>query len=466
MRIVSVIFGILLMAGTAWGDTHTVADCNGSADNLKFATAITASSNGDIVSVPAGTCTFTGSVTVNKEITIQGAGIDVTTINVSSGSAFSITNATNNWRITGFTINAPSVNYTGGYAFTGGTSKTGGFTGIRIDHNKITGFHYSFYLMGETIGVIYENTIVGMLWFEGHDHQWTEDTNLGQSDGWLFIEGNTFMSQDGIGNGHAITWKFGGRGVVRFNTVDDAAVSDNYRDPDPFDTHGNCHGGRGARAFEFYNNRFYRYGSETQVCCRALQLRGGTGVIYNNYWDTVVNKQYLWSWTWDDVSQPSEIYFYDQRLLGAGGTPPCPTDSGTVGAYCDPTSGGEGYPCWDQIGRGNAQALEPVYIWNNTRLFDAGASYGNYAVSPKVEAHETSYITEDRDYYVSATKPAAMSDYSAYTCPHPTTGYTGSCNFSVAGVAGYNVEGGDTTPIPIILAPSEHGGFGGGFINH
>jgi len=128
---------------------------------------------------------------------------------------------------------------------------------------------------------------------------------------------------------------------------------------------------------------------------------------------------------------------------------------GYSGTYCCP----DNYPCDDQIGVGidpKTAASEPAYFWGNTKSggaawdpiagprwdgdlgFDLTAAQSEDYCGPTYTAQ--TQIQADRDYYVSVSKPAAMSAYTPYTCPHPLTGLTGSCNSSVAGTAGYNVQ--------------------------
>lgn len=96
---------------------------------------------------------------------------------------------------------------------------------------------------------------------------------------------------------------------------------------------------------------------------------------------------------------------------------------------------GEGYPCVDQVGRGRDQSSEPVYVWGNVD------KNGNAFTTPVGTTAKTGYITQEVDYYLSV-KPG----YSPYACPHPLTGYTGSCDSSLSGTSGYNVMNQDTTP--------------------
>jgi hypothetical protein len=46
----------------------------------------------------------------------------------------------------------------------------------------------------------------------------------------------------------------------------------------------------------------------------------------------------------------------------------------------------------------------------------------------------------------SPSGPNAYYPYSPYTCPHPLTGLTGTCDPNVAGISGYSIPRGDTTP--------------------
>ena len=66
----------------AGADTHTAATCS----LADVTSAYNASSDGDIVAVPSGNCTWNGTLTVTKLITIQGAGSNQTTIAAGSVS--------------------------------------------------------------------------------------------------------------------------------------------------------------------------------------------------------------------------------------------------------------------------------------------------------------------------------------------------------------------------------------------
>ena len=81
--------------------TITAATCS-RADVL---TAINDVSNGDTVAIPSGTCQWDSAINLTKEIIVQGAGIDATTI---KGYGFTVSADTNNWRITAITWDGES----------------------------------------------------------------------------------------------------------------------------------------------------------------------------------------------------------------------------------------------------------------------------------------------------------------------------------------------------------------------
>lgn len=118
-----------------------------------------------------------------------------------------------------------------------------------------------------------------------------------------------------------------------------------------------------------------------------------------------------------------------------------------------------GYPCHDQVGRGNdatlvtghiydnmptpppAQDIEPIYMWGN--INNSGTRIGVYAQTP-------GWVVSDRDYCASTegtgtpdswntNMPASCGShtntYEPYDCPHPlATEYAGyTCNWGTYG---------------------------------
>ncbi len=77
-----------------------------------------------------------------------------------------------------------------------------------------------------------------------------------------------------------------------------------------------------------------------------------------------------------------------------------------------------GYPCYDQIGRGTnsgpgtPQTLDPLYEWGNT-LNGANADVVVHWGCPEVTLH----IQENRDFYNDTPRPG----YQPHPYPHPLT---------------------------------------------
>jgi hypothetical protein len=59
------------------------------------------------------------------------------------------------------------------------------------------------------------------------------------------------------------------------------------------------------------------------------------------------------------------------------------------------------------------QQISGTYVWNNL--------YNGNNIEPFVDTggSQRFYIQANRDYFVSAGKPGALSGYTAYTYPHP-----------------------------------------------
>jgi len=256
-------------------------------------TAIKFASDGDTVTIPAGTGSWTTTVTCSKSIVIQGAGIDQTIItdNVprtkpNFGIVFSFTGS-GTWRLTGFTIKYGTVTDMGSH---GSINVPGSSHAFRIDHVKFNDvYNRGIETTGDLWGVIDHCTFItsrGAVGIQiGHfswqgvgshgDNSWAQPTNLGTSQ-FIFVEDNTYNSTAGVQD--FVDGIGGSRYVVRHNTTINGSIGGG---------HGTDSGGRerSVRAFEIYNNTM----NATSLFPMASYMRGGTGVIYSN---TLTNFQY------------------------------------------------------------------------------------------------------------------------------------------------------------------------------
>lgn len=262
--------------------------------------AVNSANAGDTVIVPTGTCTWAGNVSINKSLTIQGAGMDVTTL--IGGSIFKFASDVDNIRVTGFTFD-------GNWASTSYQIETAadavGNQNFRIDHSKFKNRPYAtggsaISVWGFSYGVIDHDQFIDAC---GETIQFNADQNAafvrtpvvgGYTNGTLFIEDNQFTAtSNGIGAGRCGTananWEnifdggSGARVVIRHNTItshpqlrwqkviEAHGFEANYSWPTG---HAN-----GIGSVEIYDNTLINNNTDLS---NLVKLRGGTGIIYNN----------------------------------------------------------------------------------------------------------------------------------------------------------------------------------------
>ena len=249
--------------------------------------AVDAAINGDVVQLPAGTATWTAAVTITgKFITVQGAGIDKTTIvggdyppltTHPSQRVFDVTaKAGGLTRLTALTIDGGAGTKD---AYNKGMIAVAGDSTIwRVDHLRIRATRTCAMHVYASGGVIDHNRFelvgwtFGIYGFNGGgdygDPAWADDTGLGTGDKAFFVENNLFRATT---RSFALDgWK-GQRIVVRHNRFENALIGN----------HGTESSGRlrGARSFEIYENVIRDTGTAWPS---AIGFRSGTGVVFNN----------------------------------------------------------------------------------------------------------------------------------------------------------------------------------------
>lgn len=301
-------------------------------------TAIALAANGDTIVIPAGTATWTSTLTIGKAITLQGAGVGQTIIK----DGLTGTTLLMSWaipanfasRLTG--IEFQNVARTGGIIvmeFRG--SNVNGST-LRVDHcsfNQIQGT-----VNFETIiGVVDHNTFVIAPVASAiriNDTQWNDPTQLSGDKSWtdspgygssqfLFIEDNTFSTL--ASTTPAVTDAYdGARFVLRHNSFNNCIPQNHGTE-----SHGR---GRGCRVWEIYNNTFIGNGSNHFIG----GSRSGSVLFHDNnisgYWGdqaafTFVNIRADYPWpfwgaadgtnVWD-VNDPT-VYFTGRAASASSG---------------------------------------------------------------------------------------------------------------------------------------------------
>lgn len=436
---------VLLAASPAWGDTHPcTVDCGTTCSSSSVASAISAASDGDTVTVPAGTCTWTSTVTINdKLLTIQGAGIGSTIITLGADNtplfAYASTHSKGG-EITGFTFENAATYFSDK---TTGLIRFGGGVGWRFHDNKIilrgpnttgdastsiglTVWYQSDSTRKAASGLIDNNTFETVSGgncshaFIFHNNYlengaaaiWGWPTQIATGNNTLFVEDNTFTHGSTTCGGHQMhtfTSHAGTIFVFRHNTVTNGQL----------DMHGYC-GTDGTKEYQVTDNVFT---NNIDGLYRWINVRGGTGYIANN-----------------QINGNNPSYPLDLTEYRLGGLTSCVNDSlhRTVrGIDVNPPNtcceNKEGFPCIGSIGYGQVVAGEmtydPLYIYNNTNDGDA--------VVPRVYDHsatcdyDPSDIIDAGDEYILTAKPS----FTEYTYPHPLQGTSEPA--STLGTGGY-----------------------------
>lgn len=414
MKSKMIIFLILLFAffGSAripLAATIQAASCS----QADVQAAINAASGGDMVSIPAGNCTWTSGVTITKGLTVQGASEASTIISSSGTLPFTIDLSSGFARISQMTLigNAPW-----GYIQVDGSNASfrldhltfndiPGERGIKIGGRSMNGYGQppgSSPLKGllDHITLTDDSSKIFIALY-GYSSSWNLPDDYG-SDNAIYIEDSNFTRTGGA-VGDILDGECGARFVIRNNRITNGIIA--YHDT------GSTQECRSTRKVEIYNNEF----NCTKPDCGwgAISFRGGTGIYFNNtipiypngYGNGAVPEIFRvaydmgipgvpWSGKCDNVPEKvcSNFLTYcsvSHQVCGysygnpngdcAAGTGPCvgacsqdsDCPSGTTCVQLDGQLDSSGWPCRDQTGRGqddpvtHLQASSPAYWWNN-----------------------------------------------------------------------------------------------------
>lgn len=358
--------------------------------------AINKASDGYIVTVPAGTCTWNNAVSINnKAITLIGAGAgdggtkivhnggEHTLLSIAGGSI------TGKVDVSGFLFYGGSKKYWGGNAIE--FSGKAGWGNLRIHHNTFEDNQlWTMRGSASTNGLIDNNTFLGEgygLYFTGQGAlDWKTPINFGSKD-FFFIEDNKFHFDDwyGVTGVPASDMNEGGRTVFRNNSLRHSF----------WETHDKARSGLvSANAYEIYNNTFYAetLGYDKVWKWKTLDVSAGTGVIWGN---TIQG-----SWN-------TPIGAVDYKTADPRYVEPCdgkdPADKNVAGQT--------GWICQYQIGsenEGPAAVSSPLYVWSNT--------YNAKPVGMKCTGG-CEHLVDGRDFINGQQKPG----YTPYPYPHPLT---------------------------------------------
>jgi hypothetical protein len=397
------------ITGSAFGSIINASSCSQTA----VQSAINSAAAGDRVMVPAGTCTWTASggnpsVLINKAITVQGAtSCTGTAANLSCTDSTVILDGTG----TGdgeipFLIGVSGVRLTG-FSFTGGSGTdykstvqtASNTTNWRIDHNHFypsngvrgiaaAGFglidHNHFVNAGDGVAPVGDDSRDGGMY---GNYNWSQPLNPGSVNA-IYMEDNKFVySQvmDGAYDAYS-----GARLVFRYNYVSGTTIGSHGLD--------STDASRSTLLEEIYGN------TSSANFWTFWNSRGGVYFIFDN---TATNYD-----TFIDLRN-----YRQANGFNFGNGNPCDGSN-----YIDGnTSGGQGYPCRDQVGRGPetapandwpaktsspvySEGRNPGYSWNNTLNGKTPTVASNFNISNALNVSMPNivsqyHIIENRDFF-------------------------------------------------------------------
>ena len=401
----------LVLLGWSSADAATVTAANCEAASVS--TAANAAANGDTVIIPAGSCTWSSTVSINKGVTLQGQGVGVTVIldAVTSGPLMWLNLVANQTsRVTGIEFRRAGGFHEGTTGIISVIGSSDDSRRLRIDHCYFNDLSGVAIVSSNALGVIDHNTYVGTptsrfvnVW----NHTWGNSswgdgsyvapTGFG-TEKFLFIEDNN-ITYLGSSN-YAFIDGFGGaRYVVRHNTITRGWV----------EAHGTDSGGRyrGTRAVEVYNNTFIGNDQNAYI----VNMRSAAVLVHNN-----TASGYMSNPRFELANYRANQSFQPWGM--ANGSNPWDKNVGgqVVTALDQPcVSGGSRIsgdtPVLPWTAGSNDQVVDACYEWNNTEdglpvHFEAG--HAN--IKPGIH------------FFNGTPKPG----YVPFTYPHPlTTGSSG-----------------------------------------
>ena len=443
---------LLLIPSMASATTYTADTCNGTADHTKVQTAVNSASDGDTVQIPAGTCTFTGSVTTNNQnVIIQGAGEGVTNLTCNSSPCFDFLGDTKTgYELKNMTMSTNSGALIEQHCFNATALLTGRFNMHHLTLNVSGGGAKIVRIECVAYGVAHHITArsvdgAGILnWFShipqnaqdnyptnpaGHWFCQTYPVELG-TDKAFYVEDSDIRSTEYSGINDNV-WC--GRMVLRHNY---------FQGPFHLQTHAARTDEIGGAHSEYYNNKHVCVtvvGNPDKECPGHANMRSGTGVIFN-----------------ETVQQTGgnllgiALLMDHQRCTNATGC--LGITSGAPLGLCNSSNTNDdriesnGWPCRNQpgwIGPKGAQTNSPIYIWNNGTqdgCSTGGACSVDYngidincsgigAAPGRMEDYISTVAHSNgmKDYCVgTTTMPASCgthtNTYTSYTYPHPLQG--------------------------------------------
>ena len=361
-------FLLLMPLGVRAACTGSSPIWNSTPDSASLQACINSAVAGDTINISGVSATWgLNAVSINKAITLNGAGMGITVITETGNPTFNVTKPSSGvLRIKNMTFSSATGagNLPHPLTINGGWPSNGAvvFQSVEFITNNDTSID-NFVAGGVIFSLInWHSTTYGDFFMTikdlTHTSSWTTANSLGTNDttGLLnnYVEDSTF---NGGANG-VFDCDDNCRIVVRHNT---------FKESGGFNSHGHDSSPYGMREFEIYNNNFT---FPDKTCANGttslsninqyIWIRGASGVIYNNQTDS------LFSGCWNDKPEA--------RFNNRGAE-----DDRPGGISC----AADTYPVSHQLGQDNngvSDFTNPIYLWGNTSN-DGADSGGTWQVA-------------------------------------------------------------------------------------
>jgi hypothetical protein len=410
---------LILYAQAAWsytvsGNTYTT---NGSQSDVQAACNAVTDGTGAVVTIPNGSYTWTGQLSITRSLTLQGQSIGGVTITNQDTTSHMINCAGSaNGHIIVCNLNFSIVN-AGIYVFTLNAARniSSNYTVIMHDCTFNNSAAYMYDVQFATNGIICWNCtftgnglmtgITSVCDTYGPTSSWNTPDSMGANDTTgltnSYVENCTFNDA----STGAVNMDDNTRIVFRYCTFNNAAPA----------SHGQETSIYGVRHWEFYNNTFIYSSSGTGPSGQPyplnmnywIEIRGGTGVVTNNVmpdipWGKSGIQLNVFSINRAD-SIACQIAYPAARQTGFGWSSSSQTPFGNPPVAID----------------GVGQISDPLYVWNNTGTETSDPNYvalNQYTPDDcgNGEAIGT-FLQNGRDYFINVAKPG----WTPYSYPHP-----------------------------------------------
>lgn len=402
---------ILMIVTFGFGAVH---NANG-VDRSAVLAAISASTDGDSVYIPAGSSTWSSGINVTKGIRIGGAGKDTTIIKISGGSyifryqpatpikdsLFSINKMTLDCdSISG--ISAIILTHTGDYNYVNNIR----IVNCRITNTSASGTAYALYTLGNVNGVMsncrVDSCPRAFRFLGDNDNSWHTPLVVGSS-GYFYVEQCSIWTYSGttallVSSGWGCKW------VFRYNWVDLSIRGFNV-----FDAHGNLSSVRGNIGHAIYENTFVNAADRSDGM-RWHDLRGGTAQVYNN---TVTGLE---------TSCVLAIHEEDCDNIEECIDNEYPGIDPVIDSYVWGNSYNAAAMTVDNINSNHTieMLLEDRDWWDDIGVGDNNFTYGLFASRPATCAvNDCYYATDTKVLYRSIEENQWDSVYAEFSYPHP-----------------------------------------------